>query len=73
MRFFIERTSGHEPPCEGASPATRSFGKQALVAWVVEINSLDELRHLDKRTGGHGLIVNFGRQPSIEIYDGYRE
>jgi len=41
-------------------------------AWVIEINTLEELAALQVACGSR-IIVNFGREPEIEIYDARRE
>ena len=40
---------------------------------TVEINSLQELEELDKKEGSHSLIIDFGANPRIIIYNGYVE
>lgn len=45
---------------------------KADTKWFINISSLDDLRKLEEEAC-YDLIISFGDQPSIEIYDAYRE
>ena len=84
MEVVITRTSLHndERPCDQASkpkepPVLDFFGDEIIdsKAWVIQINSLDDLKKL---FSAHGEIIiknsDYRNMPfEIEIYDDYRE
>lgn len=81
MKFRIYRSSiiWHGAPCGGAYK--RSDDPSAN-DWCIDIETLDDLKNLQKSIGRHALIIDFepfGRYEEddtdgwIEIYDSYRE
>ena len=74
MRFRIMRTSGlgYDSPCEGAYTLPDEHDPNNWYhKWYADLNTLEELLALSKKHGD--LIINTEFEPSIEIYDGYRE
>lgn len=85
MIFRICRTSSLDSeckPCEGAIPVTipsviywPGRMKTTRTAWNIEINTLEELIALQNILEEDLILLKpvNGEDPSIEIYDGYRE
>jgi hypothetical protein len=72
MQFRVWRTypdSSGNPPCEGAKKVDDSM------LWAIEINTLEDLLAFSRK---HGEIIvgsnpKVHENPTIEIYDYYRE
>ena len=71
MRFFVTRTSSplEYSPCENAYRGSKPLEKND---WFVNINTLEELIAF-KNIHGKIILDDFVSDPSIEIYDDYRE
>ncbi len=79
MRFEISRSSGKNPPCQGASLAVVDEWDNKW--YTIEVGSLNELLTLVREHGS--IIVAEGYTPrgdgeasfsmTLEIYDDYRE
>ena len=74
MRFRIRRTSnyGDTPPCEEAYTVPGEINPEKWWCdWYVNINTLEELLAFNKKHGD--LVLMIRNEPTIEIYDTYRE
>ena len=84
MKFTVTRTSqweNTEAPIEGAVPAVHHWTARDgevhdIHTWTIEISTLEELIELSKREGQ--LVITCrgmfdDPQPTVEIYDDYRE
>ena len=79
MKFRVYRSSiiWHGKPCEGAYKCTDD---PSIDDWRIEIQSLEDLKKMQKSIGRHTLIIDFDPlfpsedcDGTIEIYDSYRE
>ena len=75
MKFIVIKTSGsyddeHTAPCENSV-----FDKEEK-AWIIEINSIEELLSVLKKCN-HDIIISQkaynSELPCLEIYDDWRE
>ena len=74
MRFVVTRTSdwlNRHKPCEEAVLETFSGDKQW---WIIQLDTLEQLVQF-AQAQKHDVVLSAGEgvEPSIEIYDDYRE